>query len=139
MSKGIPKSSCWLKRIKQQQGMGRQLNNGLFVDTCHSSRSLQRKRLTTDNHFLFTLEFSPNGSFLATGDNQVQLWPINKVLDREMNKPITLIVASSYIKRMFNALAFSPDNRRLFSSSFSSSRQDGEIVIYDLERYRLSY
>ena len=131
MSKGIKKSSCWLKRIQQQQEMGRQFNYGLFVDTCLSSQSLHNKDIIKSRiRDFFAVEFSHDEKFLAGGYDRILLWPINTLHDNpNTDTPIMMKGNNGYFDDIISSLAFSQDNKLILCGVLGPM-----IFIHDLER-----
>ena len=95
--------------------------------------SFHCKNLLGHSEYVKTVEFSNDGTLLASGgyDKIVRLWPISEA--RRQNEAIP--IASMEMKSRHNSmhssvfsLAFSPDNRRLFSGGL-----DGNIFIHDVQ------
>ena len=83
---------------------------------------------------IFAIEFSDDGTLLASGGNDVRLWPISQSVRQN---PITsILMENRHDSNLVCDLAFAPDSSRLLSGG-----SKGKILIYDVQTwvsYRLS-
>ena len=96
-----------------------------------ATSSFHCKDLLDPHEGIKTVEFSDDGTLLASGscDNIVRLWPINNEAEfgRGHNFMAPIQMETRHASSVYT-LAFTPDNRRLFSGGF-----DGRIFIHDVQ------
>ena len=74
---------------------------------------------------IFAIEFSDDGTLLASGFTDVRVWPISQSARRNS---INSIQMDTRHNSLVFGLAFAPDNSRLFSGGL-----DGKLLIHDVQ------
>ena len=135
----IPAHSSNQKKKVVQKSAGRNPRNASTsnclvvhrkgVDYSHSSHC---KTLGSHTGSIYSIEFSSDGSLLASGgsDKMVRLWSTENVLSEAEGNTSPSEQITSFENRHANTImcmAFSPNNSRLITGAW-----DGKILIHDV-------
>ena len=104
----------------------------LFSANCFD---IKRTDLVGHTDTIYAIEFSDDGSFLASGgcDEIVRLWPDLKSTENEDHHIVPIEIETRHESPVFS-LAISPDNNRLFSGGY----EDGKIFIHNIQTLVIS-
>lgn len=85
------------------------------------------KKLEGHNGSIFTLSYSPDGRYLASGsvDKTIRIWNLQVLEERTQNKTVKILEGHT---DWIRTLAYSPDGKYLVSGGY-----DKTIRIWDLE------